>query len=210
MRRARLIGIVLVAVLVLAGCGSLTPVTEEGAEIRDLYNILFVAAAVIFVLVEAAIVFAVVRYRRRSDMLPPQFHGNNLLEVAWTVVPLVIVAALFVLTWGVLNRVEAKADDPRVTVNVLGFQWQWQFTYQGESVPLPPGQPAEDLTIKGTIAKPPVVYLPVGEPIRFNTQAQEVIHSFYVREFLFKRDAFPDHVNTFDLTITKPGDYGGQ
>jgi len=210
MRRARLTGGILLAVLVLAGCGSLTPVTEQGREIRDLYNLLFVAAAVVFVLVEAAIVFAVVRYRRRGDMLPPQFHGNNLLEVVWTLVPLVIVAGLFVLGWGVLNRVEARAEDPRVTVNVLGFQWQWQFTYQGERLDLPAGQPPEDLTIKGTIAKPPVVYLPVGEPIRFNTQAREVIHSFYVREFLFKRDAFPDHVNTFDLTITKPGSYGGQ
>jgi cytochrome c oxidase subunit 2 len=209
-RRARLIGTVLVAVLVLAGCGSLTPVTDVGEEVRDLYNVLFVAAAIIFVLVEAAIVFAVIRYRRRGDMLPPQFHGNNLLEVAWTVVPLLIVAGLFVVSWGVLNRVEAKADDPRVTVNVLGFQWQWQFTYQGERLDLPAGQPPQDLTVKGTIAKPPVMYLPVGEPIRFNVEAQEVIHSFYVREFLFKRDAFPDHTNTFDLTITKPGDYGGQ
>jgi len=97
MRRARLIGTVGVAVLVLAGCGSLTPVTEQGHDVRNLYNILFVAAAVVFVLVEGAIVFAVVRYRRRGDMLPPQFHGNNLLEVVWTVVPLLIVAALFVL-----------------------------------------------------------------------------------------------------------------
>jgi cytochrome c oxidase subunit II len=210
MRRARLIGTVGVAVLVLSGCGALTPVTEEGRDIHGLYNILFAVAAVIFVLVEAAIVFAVVRYRRRSDMLPPQFHGNNLLEIVWTVVPLLIVATLFVLTWGVLNRVEAKADNPRVTVNVIGFQWQWQFTYQGERVPLPAGQKPEDLTIKGTIAKPPVMYLPVGEPIRFNAEGQDVIHSFYVREFLFKRDAFPGHVNTFDLTITKPGDYGGQ
>ena len=56
--------------------------------------------------------FAVVRYRRRSDVLPPQFHGNNLLEVNWTV-PLLIVAGLFVISWGVLNRVEAKADNPR-------------------------------------------------------------------------------------------------
>jgi len=155
-------------------------------------------------------VFAVVRYRRRSDMLPPQFHGNNLLEVVWTVVPLLIVATLFVLTWGVLTRVDAHADNPRVTVNVIGFQWQWQFTYQGERVPLAAGQKPQDLTIKGTIAKPPVMYLPVGEPIRFNAEGQDVIHSFYVREFLFKRDAFPGHVNTFDLTITKPGDYGGQ
>jgi cytochrome c oxidase subunit II len=210
MRRARLIGTIGVAVLVLAGCGSLTPVTEQGVEIRNLYNVLFIAAAIIFVLVEAAIVFAVVRYRRRGDMLPPQFHGNNLLEVVWTVVPLLIVAGLFVLGWGVLNRVEAKVDDPRVTINVVGFQWQWQFTYQGERVPLPADQKPEDLSIKGTIAKPPVMVLPVGEPIRFNTEAQDVIHSFYVREFLFKRDAFPGHVNTFELTITKPGDYGGQ
>jgi cytochrome c oxidase subunit II len=210
MRRARLIGTVMVSVLVLAGCGSLTPVTEQGVEIRDLYNLLFIAAAIVFVLVEAAIVFAVVRYRRRGDMLPPQFHGNNLLEVVWTVVPLLIVAGLFVLGWGVLTRVEAKADNPRVTVNVVGFQWQWQFTYQGERVPLPADQPPEDLTVKGTIAKPPVMVLPVGEPIRFNTEAQDVIHSFYVREFLFKRDAFPGHLNTFDLTITTPGDYGGQ
>jgi cytochrome c oxidase subunit 2 len=210
MRRTRTIGVGLVAVLALAGCGSITPVTEQGVEVRDLYNVLFVVAAIIFVLVEAAIVFAVIRYRRRDDMLPPQFHGNNLLEVAWTVVPLVIVAALFVLTWGVLNRVEAKADNPRVTVNVLGFQWQWSFTYQGERVPLPADQKPEDLTVKGTIAKPPVMYLPVGEPIRFTTQAQDVIHSFYVREFLYKRDAFPDHTNTFDLTITKPGTYHGQ
>jgi cytochrome c oxidase subunit II len=210
MRRARLIGIVPVAVLALAGCGTLTPVTEQGRDIQGLYNILFIAAAVVFVLVESAIVFSVVRYRRRSDLLPPQFHGNNLLEVVWTVVPLLIVATLFALGWGVLAKVDAKADNPRVTVNVVGFQWQWQFTYQGEHLKLPAGQPAEDLTIKGTIAKPPVIYLPVGEPIRFTTQSQDVIHSFYVRQFLFKRDAFPDHVNTFDLTITEPGTYGGQ
>jgi cytochrome c oxidase subunit II len=210
MQRARLIGTVGVAVLVLSGCGALTPVTEQGRDIHGLYNVLFVAAAIVFVLVEAAIVFAVVRYRRRSDMLPPQFHGNNLLEVVWTVVPLLLVAGLFVLGWGVLNKVEARADNPRVIVNVIGFQWQWQFTYQGERVPLPADQKPEDLTIKGTIAKPPVMYLPVGEPIRFNAEGQDVIHSFYVREFLFKRDAFPGHVNTFDITITKPGDYGGQ
>ncbi|HEV8373274.1 MAG TPA: cytochrome c oxidase subunit II, partial [Actinomycetota bacterium] len=129
----------------------LSPVTEQGRDIRDLYNVLFVAAAVVFFLVEGAIVFAVLRYRRRDDELPPQFHGNNLLEVAWTVGPFLIVAALFVLTWGVLNRVDARADNPRVTVNVVAFQWQWSFTYAGEKVPAAEaGQPAEDLTIKGT------------------------------------------------------------
>jgi cytochrome c oxidase subunit II len=212
MRRARTTGVALVAALLLGGCGygMYSPVTEQGKDIHDLYNVLFAAAAVVFVLVEGAILFAVFRYRRRSDMLPPQFHGNNLLEVAWTVVPFLIVAGLFVLTWGVLNRIDAKADNPRVVLNVVGFQWQWQFTYQDEKVQVEPGKPAQDLTVKGTIAKPPEIYLPVGQTIQVNTEARDVIHSFFIPEFLFKKDAFPDHTNTFDLTITKPGTYRGQ
>jgi cytochrome c oxidase subunit II len=213
MRRARTIGAALVAALLLGGCSSFSmyaPATEQAKDIRDLYNILLVAATVVFVLVEGAIVFAVFRYRRRDDRLPPQFHGNNLLEVAWTVVPFVIVAVLFVLGWGVLNRIEARADNPRVVLNVVGFQWQWSFTYQDEKVQVEKGKPAEDLTIKGTGAKPAEIYLPVNQTIEVNTEARDVIHSFYVREFLFKRDAFPGHVNTFPLTITKPGVYHGQ
>jgi cytochrome c oxidase subunit II len=213
MRRARTIGVALVAALLLGGCSSFemySPVTEQGKDIRDLYNILLVAAAVVFVLVEGAIVFAVIRYRRRDDQLPPQFHGNNLLEVAWTVVPFLLVAVLFVLGWVALNRIQARADNPRVVLNVQGFQWQWSFTYQDEKVEVDPNEAPQDLTIKGTIAKPPEIYLPVDQTIEVNTQARDVIHSFYVREFLFKRDAFPDHVNTFPLTITKPGVYHGQ
>jgi cytochrome c oxidase subunit II len=198
----------------LGGCrigfGSHTPVTEQGKDIYSLYNLLFVVAAVIFLLVEGAIVFAALRYRRRDDRLPPQFHGNNLLEVAWTLIPLLIVATLFGLTWGVLNKVDARANDPAVTVNLQGFQWQWSFTYQGETVQVEKGQPAQDLTIKGTAAKPPEIYLPVGEPITFNEQSRDVIHSFYIPRFLFKKDVFPGHTNSFSLTITKPGRYHGQ
>ena len=212
MRRARTTGVALAAAVLLSGCGygMYSPVTEQGKDIHDLYNVLFAAAAVVFVLVEGAILFAVFRYRRRSDMLPPQFHGNNLLEIAWTVVPFLIVAGLFILTWGVLNRIDAKADNPRVVLNVVGFQWQWQFTYQDEKVQVEPGKPAQDLTVKGTIAKPPEIYLPVGQTIQVNTEARDVIHSFFIPEFLFKKDAFPGHTNTFDLTITKPGTYRGQ
>jgi cytochrome c oxidase subunit II len=208
----RLLALVVGGAMLLGGCGwgAYSPVTEQGKDVHWLYNVLFAVAAVVFLLVEGAILFVVIRYRRRDDLLPPQFHGNNLLEVAWTVIPLLIVATLFALTWGVLNRVEAKADNPDLTLNVRGFQWQWAFTYQGEKVQIEKGQPPQDLTIKGTIAKPPEIYLPVGRRIAVNGQSQDVIHSFFIPQFMFKKDSFPDHVNRFDLTITKPGVYHGQ
>jgi cytochrome c oxidase subunit 2 len=209
---ARVLALVALGALLLSGCGwgAYSPVTQQGKDVHWLYNVLFAVAAVIFLLVEGAIVFAALRYRRRDDLLPPQFHGNNLLEIAWTLIPFLIVATLFALTWGVLDRVDARAQNPQVTLNVIGFQWQWSFTYQGEKVQIEKGQPAQDLTIKGTIAKPPEIYLPVGQPITINEQSKDVIHSFFIPQFLFKKDAFPDHVNTFSLTITKPGVYHGQ
>src|SRR6266508_4356266 len=162
------------------------------------------------VLVEGLIVWAVLRYRRRDDALPAQFHGNNLLEFGWTLGPLIIVAVLFVLSYQVINKVDAEASNPAVTVNVTGFQWQWEFTYAGEKVRVDPGQPPQDFSIKGTTTKPPQIYLPVGETIHFNEQSKDVIHSLSIPEFLFKRDLIPGHTNSFQLTISKPGVYHGQ
>jgi len=203
-----------VGTLLLAGCGQYNAVTEQSKPVHHLYNILFVVATIIFVLVEAAIVWASLRYRRKAnnddDSLPPQFHGNNFLEITWTVVPLAIVLALFAMSFQVINKVDAEAANPDVTINVLAFQWQWQFTYAGQSVQVEQGQPPEDLSIKGTIAKPPNIYIPVGEKIHFNEQSKDVIHSFYVPEFLFKRDLIPGRVNSFEITADKIGVYHGQ
>jgi cytochrome c oxidase subunit 2 len=211
--RFRLVGMVALvagAAVVLAGCGQYPGATEQSQPVHRLYDIMFVVATIIFLLVEGLILWAVLRYRRKDDTLPPQFHGNNLLEIGWTLGPLIIVAVLFVLSFQVINKVDALPANPQVTVNILGFQWQWQFTYAGEKVTVEKGQPPQDLSIKGTIAKPPQIYLPVGERIRFNEQSKDVIHSFYIPEFLFKRDLVPGRTNQFELTIAKPGVYHGQ
>jgi cytochrome c oxidase subunit II len=208
--RARLVALVVVGTLVLAGCGQYPGATEQSRPVHRLYDILFIVATPIFLLVEGLILWAVLRYRRKDDTLPPQFHGNNLLEIGWTVGPLIIVAVLFVLSFQAINKVDALPANPGVTVNVLGFQWQWQFTYAGEKVTVEQDQPPEDLTVKGTIAKPPHIYLPVGERIRFNEQSKDVIHSLYIPEFLFKRDLIPGRTNQFELTISKAGVYHGQ
>jgi cytochrome c oxidase subunit II len=210
--RARGVALALAGTLLLAGCagGSFTGATEQSRPVHHLYMILFVVATAIFLLVEGLILWAVVRYRRRDDKLPPQFHGNNLLEFGWTLGPLIIVAVLFGLSYQVINKVDAEASNPPVTVNVTGFQWQWEFTYAGEKVRVEQGQPPQDLSIKGTTTKPPQVYLPVGEKIHFNEQSKDVIHSLYIPEFLFKRDLIPGHTNSFQITISKAGVYHGQ
>ncbi|GIW20713.1 MAG: hypothetical protein KatS3mg065_1009 [Chloroflexota bacterium] len=107
------------------------PSTTQGAEIRQLYDIVFAVAAAIFLLVEGLIVFAVIRYRRRPDQteLPPQIHGHNLLEIVWTAVPAVIVVVLFVLSWQTLNSVDARSPSAEVKVRAVAARFQWTFEY---------------------------------------------------------------------------------
>ena len=93
--------------------------TEQGAEIRDLYDIVFLIAVAIFFLVEGLIVWTVLRYRRRpgTSTLPPQTHGNTIAEIVWTIVPTIIVAFLFVISWQTLNEVDAPvAASPDIKI----------------------------------------------------------------------------------------------
>ena len=87
------------------------PITDRGEQIRELYDLVFGIAVVIFFVVEGLIIWTVIRYRRRpgDDELPPQTHGNAIAEVVWTVVPTIIVAVMFVASWLTLNTVEATS-----------------------------------------------------------------------------------------------------
>ena len=84
-------------------------------------------------------------------------------------------------------------------VNVDAFQWQWRFTYL-----------RHDVTIVGTPGNPPTLVLPAGETTRIVLRADDVVHAFYVSDFLFQRQAIPGVVNTFDFTVPKPGRWPGQ
>jgi cytochrome c oxidase subunit II len=178
------------------------PVTEQGQSTFDLYPIIFFIAVGVFVLVEGLLIWIVLRYRRRpSDSgLPPQTHGNNLLEVLWTAIPAAIVTGLFIATVNTLGHIEQLEEEPTgVVIDVTGFQWQWTFDYVNE-----------DLSFTGSGRDGPVMALPVGESVRIRLHAQDVIHSFYVPQFLYKRDAIPGRVNEFDVTVRDVGTYTGQ
>ena len=106
-------------------------VTEQGQSIRDLYDFVFVIAVGVFVLVEGLIIIAVIRYRRRptDTELPKQVHGNNVLEVVWTVIPTVIVAVMFVFSCTTLNTVDAVQGTTDVRIRAVAAQFQWSFQY---------------------------------------------------------------------------------
>ena len=179
------------------------PVTEQGDQVTGIYPLIFAVAVAVFVLVEGLLVIIALRFRRRSSDpdLPAQMHGNNLLEVTWTLIPALIVAFLFWQTVDRLAKIQHLSDSPpAVVVEVTGFQWQWTFDY--------PNQGALSFTGSGTTG--PEMVVPASEPIRIRLHSRDVIHSFYVPLFNYKLDVIPGRTNEFEITIDEPGTYGGQ
>jgi cytochrome c oxidase subunit 2 len=140
------------------------------------------------------------RQRKGDSELPNQTHGSNPLEILWTIVPAITVTGLFIAALITLNEeFEARAASPAVVVDVTGFQWQWTFDYE-----------SEDISLTGTGRDGPTMALPVNETVRIRLHATDVIHSFYVPQFLYKKDAVPGRVNEFDVLVRDVGTFGGQ
>jgi cytochrome c oxidase subunit 2 len=211
-RRSRLLTPLLPAavLLLLSGC-TLQPVSEQAGGVKTLYEITFAFAAVIFVVVGAAIVGFAIRYRRKpgDDELPPQIHGNSTIEIVWTAIPTVIVLVLFILSAIELGRLDTAPASPKtLTVDVTGFQWQWRFTYPEFKT-----SHGNAVFVEGTSGQTkilPTLHLPLDVPVHFNLVSQDVIHSFFIPNFLFKRDVIPGHPNEFTMTPSRLGTYPGK
>ncbi len=179
-------------------------VTTQGALIRDLYTIVFLIAVVIFFVVEGLILWTVIRYRRRpGDVdLPVQTHGIVIAEAVWTVVPTLIVAFLFVISWQTLNTVEIVSAEPQTRIKAIAGQFQWTFEYlddTGQEVLYTQLVPSGD---EGGMV------VPAGRTVQLSLESPDVIHAFYVPQFLFKRDVVPGRINVFEFTINEK-DAGG-
>lgn len=202
----RRLGFVLLTAFTLSGCGDLPsfwapdPASEQGERVFDLWRGFFVAALAVGALVWGLLLYVLLRYRRRSDDVPNQRHFNIPVEVLYTVAPVVVVAFLFAASVLAENDVTDTVDDPDLTVEVVGFQWQWRFTY-----------PDHDVTLVGTPEDgPPELVVPVGETIRFELESVDVVHSFWVPDFLEKRDLIPRVENEIDVTPTRTGTFVGR
>ncbi|MHB8959067.1 MAG: cytochrome c oxidase subunit II [Candidatus Limnocylindrales bacterium] len=190
---AALLGVVASGV---AGCMP-AGATVQGQDTSRLYDVFLVGGIVVAGIVWSLVTWSVLRYRRRDDRLPVQHMGDIRIEAIWTAIPLATVLALFVLTVLTLGSLDA-VQPGGVNIRVVAFRWQWQVVYTDANV-----------TNTGTTEKPLQIVLPVNTPVHVTLESLDVNHAMFLPAFLFKRDAIPGHVTTFDIQITAPGVYPG-
>jgi cytochrome c oxidase subunit 2 len=162
-------------------------------EYKHLFDVYVPIALGVFVLFAGAILFAVIRYRRREGREPLYRHDAPVAEFVYVVVLAGIVALLASLTFSTEAKVDRVSATPALQVNVTASKWKWRFAY-----------PAYGFSLVSADVRPSTLVVPVGETVRFRMSSLDVIHSFYVPALRFKRDAFPQKPTTFDLVFDHP------
>ena len=155
--------------------------------------------------------YAIIRYRRRKGDtgLPEQMRYNNPVEALFTVVPLILVVGFFAFTAKTMSDIERPTPNPDVKIEVIGKQWSWDFNYTNANV-YDSGVQSQFEGEKGSEAALPVLYLPVNKTVQIDLRSRDVVHSFWVIDFLYKKDVFPGHTNHMYFTPTKVGTYKGK
>lgn len=187
-------------------------VTPQAEAMRNLWTWSVIAALAVGVLVWGLIFWSVAFHRKKKndEELPRQFQYNLPLELIYTAIPFVLVVVLFYFTAVTQNTVLAKPAKPDQTVNVISFQWNWEFNYPGHKTP--DGQPVRTV---GSSSEIPLLVVPVGQRVEYHISSTDVIHSFFVPEWHFKRDTFPhpeknNQDNVFQNTVEREGSFVGR
>lgn len=202
LRRRAALPLAVATTAVVTGCGTgglPEPASSEADTVVTLWWVFLIAAGVIGGLTMFLILFASVKFRRKDDSLPSQQQYHVPIEVAYTAIPILVVAGLFAVTVLTQNGLNELSDDPDVVVDVIGYQWQWEFRYPEEGArSAPVGQ------------DPAVVVLPVDSTVRFNLTTRDVNHSFWVPELLEKRDLIPRVDNSIEVSLDRVGEFKGR
>jgi cytochrome c oxidase subunit 2 len=217
-RLAKVIGLVGLVGVAATGCsgrevlnfGWPQGVTPQADRMRELWTWSTVAALAVGVIVWGLMLWPVVFHRKKGEELPRQTQYNLPLEIVYTIVPFAIIAVLFYFTATTENYVNAKTTKPDLTVNVTAFQWNWEFDYPDAKAP--DGHPVATV---GSSSEIPLLVVPTGKTIRYNLRSTDVIHSFFIPDFNFKRDVFPspeknNQDSSFENSIDKQGSFVGR
>ncbi len=209
-RRVPALLLVAAATLALGGCfgdglqTTIDPKSDSTRIIQNVYALVTWIDVGIFIVVFVPLIYALFRFREKKGQgIPKQVHGNVLLEIAWTLIPAVLLIFIAVPTWvGIFRAYSAPAEDA-LEVEAIGHQWWWEFRYPEQGI---------------VTASQMVV--PVGRPLEIRLRSADVIHSFWIPRLGGKRDVnpiprvpegeTPRHQNRISITIEEPGEYMGQ
>ncbi|MDF2605124.1 MAG: coxB [Sphingomonas sp.] len=199
-------------------------VTKNGQRAMGFHNnILLPLIVIICLLVLVLLVWVVIRYRQAANPIPSKTSHNTIIEVVWTLAPVLILVAIAVPSIGLLSAQFKPAPAGAVTLKAIGNQWYWSYQYPDhggveitanmlkEKDEVAAGERFRtDADGPRLLATDNRVVLPVGVPIRLITTANDVIHSWAIPAFWIKLDAVPGRLNETSFTIEKPGVYFGQ
>jgi cytochrome c oxidase subunit 2 len=178
------------------------PQGPQARAIADLYWFMFAAAVLVLAIVDGGIIYAGIKFRERPGHVARQFHGHNLLELTWTVIPTLMVVSFSVLSWQKLDFINnTRGGDVGMVIQAEGSQWQWTFSY-----------PHEDRfkLLEGHLRTAEELHVPVGMKVRIELSAKDVIHSFWVPSIGGKKDAVPGRATELWIQADRPGTYKGQ
>lgn len=229
-RRLILVPPLAVGVLIaLTGCDSLqlhgylpgfvagqAPVTNHTQRIDNLWVGGWIVLLIVGVITWGLIIWAAIAFRRRRGQtgLPVQIRYNLPIEIFYTAVPLILVLGMFAFTAKDENYIEARYQHPDVVVDVWGQQWGWSFDYRNEDVhstgiqaqPVSSGTPNTGFDN----AQLPLLELPLGKTVELRLRTRDVNHSFWVIDFLYKKDLIAGQTNYMSFTPTRVGTYEGK
>jgi cytochrome c oxidase subunit 2 len=173
-------------------------VTDTRSQFDDLLGaylpVLIAVFAIIVLLTSYVVVSSVFRRTGRRER-----ESRPWLESGYAILLAGIAATLLTFSLRAEARVDDVEDDPALTIDVTAFQWQWHFSYPGSNVAL-----------VGSRERPATLVVPAGRTIQFELTSRDVVHSFWVPELRFKRDAFPERETRFDLVFDHEGTYAGR
>jgi cytochrome c oxidase subunit 2 len=200
-RSSRLVTALCLLILVVAGCNpehypqtTLLPRGDFARIADDLLDTTVKWAVLVFVLVEGVLVYAIFRFRGKpEDAEPHQIHGNTTVEIIWTVIPALILAAIAVPTVRAIFQTNATPKKDALTIEVVGHQWWWEFRY-----------PEYNLTTANEL------HVPLGRTVSLRMGSADVIHSFWVPQFAAKRDVFANRETRMWFKAEADGDYPGE
>lgn len=213
--------VAIATVSLLSGCSQeefargflpgVTGVTNHTERIVGLWNTSWIVLWLVGIIAWGLMAWALVVYRRRKgdNTVPAQFRYNNPIETLFTVIPLILVVGFFAFTARDMAAIEEPTKNPDVKIQVIAKQWSWDFNYIDENVYSSGIQSQFDGEL-GSEAALPTLYLPVNKSVQIDLSARDVIHSFWVIDFLYKKDMFPGRTNHMYFTPQVEGTYKGK